>query len=76
MLVALVVVVVAVCCSAIGEETCDDDERRPRDGGHLATAASRPRRLLQMNSGQALEFDTFERSLRSARPQASVIGRM
>ena len=60
---------------SIDEETCDDDERRPRDGGHLATAASRPRRLLQMNSGQALEFDTFERSLRSVCRQTSVICR-
>ena len=38
---------------------------RERDGGSAAN-----------EFGQALEFDNFERSLRSARPQASVIGRM
>ena len=69
------IIVVVVCCNPIDEETCDNDERRPRDGEHLATAASRPRRLLQMNAGQALEFDTFERSLQSVCRHAAVIDR-
>ena len=56
------------------QETCDDDERRPRDGGHLATAASRPRRLLQMNSGQALSLTLLSARFgrRAHRPQLLV----